>query len=99
MQTQSLDDGAPNLLAEFRKFASMQLYKVQANLLNDIIDKVSFLVDENTNDIRRTCPILNRVKQFLCVAGLDITRTRFIEHEANHVRPCFYSSMQVPGSA
>src|SRR5205807_3393855 len=99
MQTQSLDNGPPNLLAEFRKFAAMQLHKIQANIFDDIIDKVSFLVDENANDIRRCWPILNRVKQFPGLMRLDITRTLFIEHETNHVRSCFYSGMQVVGSA
>src|SRR6267154_253744 len=95
MQTQSLDNRPLNFLAEFRKFAAMQLYKVQTNLLNDIIDEASFLVDENANNIRCNRPVLNRVKQLPCIIRLDITRTGFIEHQTNHVRFCLYSSMQV----
>src|SRR2546423_15446347 len=47
-----LNDGALDELAEVWWFIAMQLYKVSPDLFNNLVDKVSFLIDEDTNKIR-----------------------------------------------
>src|SRR5579872_5744042 len=50
-QLQCLEHRAMNLWAEFGCFVAVQLYKVEASLLNDLVDEVRIFVDEDTNKI------------------------------------------------
>ena len=63
----------------------MQLYKMQTNLFSDVVNIFSFLVDKNAYNIWSNVAILECFEQFSSFSRLNISRTGFVEHQAEQV--------------
>src|SRR5581483_8974777 len=98
---QCLNHRPVNLLAELRRFCTMQLDKIQPDLLYSSIDKIGIFVHENTNQVgtrlsfgRGDIP-LTGLQERADLLWPDITVAWLIENEAEHICSRFYGGIDV----
>src|SRR6266700_3789734 len=89
---------------ELRRFSAMELYKMQPNLLRNIMDKAGLFIHKDANQIRKAEAIVwgKITTCFQCLAyllGLDIAMAGFVENEAKHVGTRIYGNTYMFRSA
>src|SRR6266516_458926 len=89
---------------ELRRFSAMELYKMQPNLLRNIMDKAGLFIHKDANQIGKTETIVcvKISTCFQCLAyllRLHIAMARFIENKAEHVGTRIYGNTYMFRSA
>src|SRR5436309_13604861 len=82
---------------ELRRLGAMELYKMQSNLLCNIMDKAGLFVHKDANQIGKTETIIcGKISTcFQCLAyllRLHVAMARLVENEAEHIGTGIYGN-------